>query len=206
MSSGAPPVKSSVLTEVAWLSSSRHLSAILLLMTSVLRGEDSTWQCLHAWLQYKPMLSWNVVVGCLLRGETPAAAQVAAKESMPRASNDRWRWVCSFLVRVAWPSLDTWAWRAWSSSSLWRDSSVSGMREGSGEEVQLQMAVEERFKVGLDCRAAWRGCCGSLDVMVECIMTSNSSELCQVEIWEMQIQPNNHRERVHKHFNQLPAV
>jgi hypothetical protein len=77
------------------------------------------------------------------------------------------------------------------------------MRDGSGEDV-LQMAVEERFEVGLDCRVAWRDCCGSLGLMIECIMTGNSGELCQVRnlVWN-QIQPNNQRERVHKHFQSI---
>lgn len=36
-----------------------HCSAVCLSIISVLLGEDSTWQWLHAWLQYKPMLIWN---------------------------------------------------------------------------------------------------------------------------------------------------
>jgi hypothetical protein len=53
------------------------------------------------------------------------------------------------------------------------------MREGSGEDA-LQMVVEVRFEVSLDCRVAWRVCFDSLDVMVECIMTGYSGELCQI--------------------------
>ena len=52
--------------------SSTMRSATSLDMTSLVRsGEDSTWQCEHAWLQYRPMLTWRMVVGFRTSGSAP---------------------------------------------------------------------------------------------------------------------------------------
>ena len=73
MSSGAPPVMSRVPMEPSAASmSSTMRSATSLDMTSLVRsGEDSTWQCEHAWLQYRPMLTWRMVVGFRTSGSAP---------------------------------------------------------------------------------------------------------------------------------------
>jgi hypothetical protein len=41
---------------------------------SVRRGELSTWQCTHAWLQYSPMLICRMVVGACDSGAMSLAA------------------------------------------------------------------------------------------------------------------------------------
>ena len=66
--------------------SSMSRFAVFALITSSLRsGEDSTWQCEQAWLQYKPMLTCRIVVGFRRNGDTPRSATKASKEgtSMP---------------------------------------------------------------------------------------------------------------------------
>ena len=78
LSSGAPPVKSSVLT-LPWLASRRAMqrSAVCRSIISFLRGELSTWQWEHAWLQYRPMFSCSVVAGSRLRGRTLCSCNVS---------------------------------------------------------------------------------------------------------------------------------
>lgn len=50
---------------------SHHASPAHLSIISVLLGLDSTWQWVHAWLQYSPMLSCKVVAGERRSGFTP---------------------------------------------------------------------------------------------------------------------------------------
>jgi len=50
-----------------------HLS-----MTSLRLGELSTWQWLHAWLQYRPMLSCRILVAARLSGVTPRPCAAGA--------------------------------------------------------------------------------------------------------------------------------
>ena len=55
-SSGAPPVMSTTAKRKR-RTASRTCSATSAGMISVRRGEASTWQCLHAWLQSLPTLT-----------------------------------------------------------------------------------------------------------------------------------------------------
>lgn len=78
LSSGAPPVMSTVvMLPAACCISCTQRSAVALSIISVRRGELSTWQWLHAWLQYSPTFIWKMVAGERLRGVTPGAWQKA---------------------------------------------------------------------------------------------------------------------------------
>mmetsp|Transcript_37344 Transcript_37344/g.89821 ORF Transcript_37344/g.89821 Transcript_37344/m.89821 type:complete len:234 (-) Transcript_37344:16-717(-) len=76
--SGAPPVRSRVCTDGLFRSSSRHCSATSKLICSLtLSGEDSTWQWVQAWLQYKPIFSCKILGSRRFRGPTPPLLSVA---------------------------------------------------------------------------------------------------------------------------------
>ncbi len=57
----------------------RHCVCVCVCLTtylsiiSVRLGELSTWQCVHAWLQYRPMFSCRMRAAPRVSGETPAA-------------------------------------------------------------------------------------------------------------------------------------
>ncbi len=46
-------------------------------------GEDSTWQCRHAWLQYSPMFSCKTAVGFRTSGGAPAVCNKGPKGQGP---------------------------------------------------------------------------------------------------------------------------
>mmetsp|Transcript_26067 Transcript_26067/g.72985 ORF Transcript_26067/g.72985 Transcript_26067/m.72985 type:complete len:247 (-) Transcript_26067:37-777(-) len=117
LSSGAPPVMSttSMLGEAA--SSSTQRSAVFRSIISVRRGDDSTWQWEQAWLQYRPMLSWKVLVTLRLRGVTPLSARTFWKDGTLSLSRERWRAFCSSRVSSPWPFSFRAAMSAWASPS-----------------------------------------------------------------------------------------
>ena len=67
------PVMSSRPTPGLASSSVRHRSVVSRVMTSFRRGEDSTWQWLHAWLQYRPMFTTMFLMFFFLRTFSVAA-------------------------------------------------------------------------------------------------------------------------------------
>ena len=79
LSSGAPPVRSSVPTPGERARSSSTLAAVAAPMFSAVRaGELSTWQCAHARLQSLPMLTCTVRVARRRSGSGSAAPSAAA--------------------------------------------------------------------------------------------------------------------------------
>ena len=61
------PVRSSILTDGLLARISIHLTAVSWFIISLRFGDDSTWQWLHAWLQYNPMLICICSVGFLVK-------------------------------------------------------------------------------------------------------------------------------------------
>mmetsp|Transcript_27046 Transcript_27046/g.76076 ORF Transcript_27046/g.76076 Transcript_27046/m.76076 type:complete len:280 (-) Transcript_27046:61-900(-) len=144
-SSGAPPVISSVVMDGVDLSSSMHCAAVSAVIISVLRrGDDSTWQWLQAWLQYRPMLSCRMVVGLRCNGCTffllcPSlllpptsfclSARYLEKDGMPRSVNARRRCVRSSFEMPSKPIASILFVVSWNSSSVSSSASVSAIKE-----------------------------------------------------------------------------
>mmetsp|Transcript_82760 Transcript_82760/g.208342 ORF Transcript_82760/g.208342 Transcript_82760/m.208342 type:complete len:213 (-) Transcript_82760:360-998(-) len=83
LSSGAPPVMSSTLTLGLSRSRNKHRSTTSSDIISFRSGEDSTWQCVQAWLQYKPMLICSTWQGLRSKLEMPASLRKRRKGGAP---------------------------------------------------------------------------------------------------------------------------
>eukprot|EP00962_Isochrysis_galbana_P046229 scaffold18527_cov90-Isochrysis_galbana.AAC.2 len=69
----------------------RICATVSLDMVSVRRGDDSTWQWVHAWLQYSPTLTCSVVGDALIGTSSPRDCRWEAKLSIPSESSARRR-------------------------------------------------------------------------------------------------------------------
>mmetsp|Transcript_103528 Transcript_103528/g.267769 ORF Transcript_103528/g.267769 Transcript_103528/m.267769 type:complete len:282 (-) Transcript_103528:4-849(-) len=85
--SGAPPVMSRTCTLGEFLRRIRQRSTTSGLICSVRSGDDSTWQCVHAWLQYRPMFSCSVRERPRLNSLTPASAMNFLNGGAPTAAS-----------------------------------------------------------------------------------------------------------------------
>ena len=100
--SGAPPVMSSVSIEGEAASTWSTRATVSSDIVSVRFGDDSTWQWLHAWLQYSPTLTCSIVVA--RRGSSsplvrsPRSARKELNSGTPIASSARRRFLFSSSV------------------------------------------------------------------------------------------------------------
>ena len=128
--SGAPPVISTVSTSGEAASTRRMCSTSRSSIASVRRGDDSTWQCVQAWLQSSPTLSCSIVTASLRSGrETPCCPRNAAKSGTPSASRARRLRLRSCSERRCFPIARSSAAFCWNSEpALSISASVSGTR------------------------------------------------------------------------------
>lgn len=103
LSSGAPPVISTHFTEGDFLTISKQRSAISKLICSVRLGDDSTWQWLHAWLQYKPMFIWKMDVGSRVRAQLCCSVTNSQNDGTLVADRERRRFFLSSNVNFFCP-------------------------------------------------------------------------------------------------------
>mmetsp|Transcript_52230 Transcript_52230/g.150379 ORF Transcript_52230/g.150379 Transcript_52230/m.150379 type:complete len:218 (-) Transcript_52230:236-889(-) len=119
--SGAPPVMSRVLTLGDCRKRCKHRSTTSSDIISLRSGEDSTWQWLQAWLQYKPTLSCKTLQGPRSKSEMLARSLMnLRKGGAPTFANALARWSHSSLGAT-----DS-AWRMALDSS--RSSRASGIK------------------------------------------------------------------------------
>eukprot|EP00982_Pelagococcus_subviridis_P003757 28262-Pelagococcus_subviridis.AAC.3 len=135
-------------------------------MTSSLRsGDDSTWQCEHAWLQYRPMLTWRIVVGLRTSADAPRSTTKASKFGTSRPSSARRLRARSSFVSALCPSAFSRFAASLNSSSVSISLSVSGTSEPNAEEDEEEEEDDDddgasegalRDRTSLATRRRWR--------------------------------------------------
>ena len=131
--SGAPPVMSTVFTCGEASRTRSTCSTVSSSIASLRRGLDSTWQCVHAWLQCSPTLSCRMVTSCFSSpaclGTPTSCARNSVNSGTPSASRARRRRLRSCSDSRALPTfLSSSAFTLNSEPAASISDSVSGMR------------------------------------------------------------------------------
>ena len=155
--SGAPPVMSTVCTDGDAARSSSTRCAVASSIVSVRFGDDSTWQCVHAWLQYSPTFTCSVVTTSRRGAGRLRCARNGSKSGTPSASSARRRFLRSSSVSRCCPTSRSCFAVAWNSGSASISRSVVGMSDALSRDAAGSTTIESRRDAAASGRTAPSG-------------------------------------------------